>query len=84
MTLTDIVAKQREARRLTIRAALGMTRLKSPSRRAVLLVMLDGYTHAAAGKKTGLLRQNVNKALRIVEPKLKQVEAYILSARSGS
>lgn len=66
----------READRLYLDAALMLTNLSKPMRRAARLVLLSGIAPAAAARQVRKKRQNVNRALRTVESKLIEVKAY--------
>jgi len=68
-----------QAQKLLIEAALAMTRLRRPARKAVILVMLDGLTQPEAGRRVKMKKQAVNRALRIVRDRMKEVEAYFES-----
>lgn len=67
----------RAAQRLKIEAALLLTRLKRPMKRAVMLVMVEGLTPSEAARKVKKPRQFVYRALRVVGPKLKAVQDYM-------
>jgi DNA-directed RNA polymerase specialized sigma24 family protein len=72
----------RQARRLTVDAALKMTRLKPAMRRAVRLVECEGVEPHEAAKAVGRSRQNVYRALLVVRPKLALVMAEVERLRS--
>ena len=66
--------KTQAARRLLISAALDMTRLHRKMRTACMMVLADGRTQAEAARRLGRSRKTVSKALRIVGPKLAEVQ----------
>lgn len=68
-----------EVRRALVEAAVDLTRLRTVARKAVLLVLVEGYRQIDAAKKLKCKKQHVNTALRIVRPKLAEVEDYFAS-----
>jgi DNA-directed RNA polymerase specialized sigma24 family protein len=68
-----------EVRRQLVNTALDLTRLRKKARRAVLLVIVDDKRQVDAAKELRCAKQFVNTALRIVRPKLKEVEDYFKS-----
>lgn len=72
-----------EVRRALVEAALDATKLRKIARKAVLLVMVDGHRQVDAAKALKCKKQHVNTALRIVKPKLKEVEDYFEQLRNG-
>lgn len=70
----DFIAYQ--AQKMKLDAAFTMTRLKADMRRAVRLVLLDGLTQPAAGRRVGKPKQHVYRALLVVKPILAEIEAF--------
>jgi hypothetical protein len=81
MSRRPVTAKQkiREARRVMLEAALGMTRIRQPLRLAVKLVLLQGKrpSEAARDKRVKLDRRFVHRALLKVRPHLAQIEEEV-------
>ena len=65
-----------EVRRALVEAALDTTKLRKVARKAVILVLVDGHRQVDAATTLKCKKQHVNTALRIVRPKLKEVEEY--------
>lgn len=74
----------READRLYLDAALMLTRLDAPMRRAVRLVILEGLSPVRAAERVHRPRQNVNRALRLVRGRLAQVREHRRPERIGA
>lgn len=70
----------KQAEKLYIEAALMLTRLDRPMKRAVKLVLIDGISARTAATKVGRKRQNVYRALGKVRPKILEVKASVKSA----
>lgn len=64
-----------EAKRLLVDAALDMTRMKGPMRKACRLVLLDGVHQIKAAKMVKRDRRNVSRALATLKPRLAEVQA---------
>lgn len=69
----------RKARRIMVDAAIAMTRLKGPMRRAVRLVLLEGKKpgEAARDRRVKRDRRVIHRALLKVRPKLAAVEEEV-------
>ncbi|MDH4172119.1 MAG: hypothetical protein OEW90_01840 [Betaproteobacteria bacterium] len=74
--LTDLPI---EVRRQLVDTALNLTRLRKKARRAVLAVLVDDKRQVDVAKELRCAKQFVNTALRVVKPKLKEVESYFNS-----
>lgn len=72
--LLDAAEKRKLARAIMVEAALDLTRMKRKTRRACMLVLVEGEKPAAAAMATGQTRQHVHDSLVIARKRLAEVE----------
>lgn len=76
--------KASQARGLLVSAALDMTRLRRKMRLACVMVLVEGHTQAEAARRIGRSRKTVSKALRLLSPKLTEVQRAFEERMNGT